>query len=105
MKIYHLLLSAKNKQYITHAKLREVLQVIPDLMGMLTLGPLVIEEGNKELPGYSGFQMIEFSHIALHTFDKEKEVWVDILSCRSFDQKKVIKYLKKEFKLSSIEVL
>lgn len=58
-------------------------------------GPLVID-GMEYNPGISGFCIIDFSHISIHTFLEPKEVCVDIFSCRPFDPEAVRDYLLKK---------
>ena len=61
--------------------LRELLGVI----GMHILhGPEVVE-GCPENPGWTGFVIIDKSHISVHTFDEGSRVSVDVFSCQPFD--------------------
>lgn len=61
---------------------------------------------NKRDPGgWSGFVLIEESHISFHTFVKRGFVTVDIYSCKKFNTKLAINYLKKFFKAKEIETI
>ncbi len=61
---------------------------------------------NKRDPGgWSGFVLIEESHISLHTFVKRKFVTVDIYTCKRFNTSFAIAYLKKYFKTNNAETI
>ncbi|MBU4351079.1 S-adenosylmethionine decarboxylase [Patescibacteria group bacterium] len=62
-------------------------------------GPLVVQ-GMDYNPGISGFCIIDFSHISIHTFSNPGEVCVDIFSCKPFDPKEVKGYLSKKLGVS-----
>lgn len=104
MKKYHLFLDADLKDALPSIIIELALRKIPKIMGMRTLGRFQIGEGNNNLPGFSGIQMIETSHIAIHSFDKQKKVWIDILSCKAFDKDKVINFLSETFRFTTVEI-
>ncbi len=62
-------------------------------------GPVVLE-GVPENPGITGFAIIDFSHISVHTFTAEHEVCVDIFSCKPYDYEKVRNYVMSELNLT-----
>lgn len=68
---------------------------------------IVSTEGNniKDPGGWSGFVLIEESHISFHTFVRRGFVTIDIYSCREFDTKAAIAYLKKFFKTKNVEYI
>jgi len=53
--------------------------------------------GGKDPGGYSGFLIIQESHISVHTFVKRGFVTVDVYSCKAFQSEGVVEYLKKAF--------
>ena len=55
--------------------------------------------------GWSGFILIEESHISFHTFVRRKFVTVDIYTCKSFDTDLAIKELKEYFKSEKAETI
>lgn len=63
------------------------LNELPGKIGMHVLKPPVIAEGIPQNPGLSGFVIIDFSHISIHTFTEHKQVLVDIFSCKPYEQK------------------
>ena len=69
---------------------------IPKLVGMKILsGPNLVRDYDKGHEGITGFAIIDFSHISLHTFVKTREIFVDVFSCKPFDYVKVRAYLYK----------
>lgn len=61
---------------------------------------------NKRDPGgWSGFILIEESHISFHTFVKRKFVTVDIYTCKNFDTALAVKGLKDFFKTNNTETI
>src|SRR3972149_2904919 len=70
-----------------------LLSELPGVIGMEVLaGPLVVE-GKPDNPGWTGFVIIDKSHIAVHTFDRGCVVSIDVFSCNPFETEKVIRYL------------
>lgn len=84
-----------------------ILEELPRVLGMHTLiTPYVVrvpENDKKDPGGYSGFVMIQESHIGIHTFPKRKFVSIDVYSCKNFDTKKTQKYLVKAFHIKEAE--
>ncbi|MBI4028747.1 MAG: S-adenosylmethionine decarboxylase [Candidatus Blackburnbacteria bacterium] len=81
-------------------KIEQVIRDIAQLCGMkLLYGPIVIE-GVEENPGVTGFAVIDFSHISMHTFTKDREICIDIFSCKPFDVEEVKGYVIDTLKLS-----
>ena len=63
-------------------------------------GPVVVS-GIPENPGLSGFVIIDFSHISIHTFTKSNEALVDIFSCKPYDLEKAKEAVLGYFKVLS----
>jgi len=53
--------------------------------------------GGKDPGGFSGFLIIQESHISVHTFVKRGFVTVDVYSCKAFKSEGIVEYLKKAF--------
>jgi len=74
---------------------RRILSELPALIGMKVLaGPYVVE-GVSENPGWTGFVIIDKSHISIHTFYEGNKVSVDVFSCKTFVEGVVFRYLEK----------
>lgn len=84
-----------------------ILDTLPAKIGMKKLmKPYVLfaqANGKKDPGGWSGFMMIQESHISIHTFIKRRFVTADVYSCKDFDAKIVIEYFKKAFNTKNIE--
>lgn len=86
------------KKLENHKDIFDLLDDLPAKFGMRKLTiPYVVfcEEGDKNGDwGISGFVMIYESHISCHTWPEIGYVSMDVYSCRDFDEKKIIAFLK-----------
>lgn len=76
-----------------------VLQVIK-LIKMQAHGPCHIDRfGNKEenLEGYSAMQFIETSAITVHLDEKWNRAFIDIFSCKNFNEQEAFDFAKRYF--------
>lgn len=106
----HLMLDGYNcdKKPLEDANiLYNLLDTLPEKIGMtkMTKPYLVFTDGNniKDPGGWSGFVLIQESHISIHTFVKRKFFTFDLYSCKVFDEKIVIRHLKKLFKTKELD--
>ncbi len=86
---------------------RNLLDRYPDEIGMTKISePHVFEyHGDKSADwGVSGFVLIAESHIAIHTFPQHGQVWVDIFSCKGFDEIPAIDRIVEVFELEATRV-
>ncbi len=82
---------------------RRILSELPALIGMKVLaGPYVVE-GVPENPGWTGFVIIDKSHISIHTFYEGNKVSIDVFSCKTFDEGVVIRYLEKHLPFKKVK--
>ncbi len=99
---YHIIIDAVdcNPELIKDRdKVGKAIRDITNLCQMRILHGPVVMEGLPSNPGITGFAVIEFSHISIHTFVPSNEICVDIFSCKKFDQDAVKKYVKDTFGL------
>lgn len=98
-KRYHLIFDLKNcNQKIESTDaidsfIREFVKIVN--MSILH-GPVVVE-GIPQNPGITGFVIIDFSHISVHTFTKYNEALIDIFSCKKYDKDAAKKYCQEYF--------
>ena len=83
-----------------------VLDELPEKMDMTKVMPPSVfdyrsEDGTDE--GVAGVVIIAESHIAIHTFPKRRFISVDIFSCKDFDIKTAVDYLREAFEIGRIE--
>jgi len=92
-----------DKELVLHC-----LNDLPSKMGMHQLAKpeVYFAKGNnlKDPGGWSGFVVIEESHISIHTFPGRKFVSADVYTCKSeLDQDFVTQYLTEIFALKDLE--
>ncbi|KKS14168.1 MAG: S-adenosylmethionine decarboxylase proenzyme [Candidatus Daviesbacteria bacterium GW2011_GWB1_41_5] len=86
---YHILIDVAgvSKEVLSEREgLEKFLNDLPGIIGMHVLKGPVIAEGIPENPGLSGFVIIDYSHISIHTFTNSDEALVDIFSCKPYEQ-------------------
>ncbi len=101
-KRFHIILDAYNCNPAVlddSAKVKLALETLVGLCEMKILHGPVVLEGVPENPGITGFVVIDFSHISIHTFTATKEMCVDVFSCKPYDYEKVKSYVKQTFEL------
>ena len=70
-----------------------LLNELPEKIGMHLLAGPVVVRGAPENPGWTGFAIIDKSHIVVHTFDDNGLASVDVFSCRPFDADRALRYV------------
>lgn len=86
---------------------RELLDEYPERLGMTKISQPVVVRYVGPKPqdwGISGFVMIAESHIAVHTFPERGMVWMDIFSCRGFDEAPILEDLRERFGLTELRL-
>ena len=82
---------------------RQVLFDLPNVLGMNLLAPpqVFFAAGKVKDPGgWSGFVVIQESHISLHTFPAKGFLSADVYTCQNeLAQNTVIEYLSKVFEI------
>ena len=74
--------------------LEGIIKTIAEEIDMkIIAGPYVVE-GIIDNPGLSAFAVIDYSHIAIHTFTKTGELCLDVFSCKQFDYKKLYEFVR-----------
>lgn len=62
-----------------------------------------LEKSNvPHLKGYSGIQFIKTSSIVIHTLDILKSAYINFFSCKDFNPKKVLSFVKGHFKAKKV---
>jgi S-adenosylmethionine decarboxylase len=90
----HLMVDGVYSEPVERATVERILRELPSLIGMSILsGPYVVE-GIPENPGWTGFVVIDKSHISVHTFTETDTVSIDVYSCKPFNSEKAVAYLK-----------
>lgn len=98
----HLIVDGYTEGPVDSETVRHVLTDLPHRIDMNILdGPYVVK-GVPENPGYTGIEVIDKSHIAIHTFDENNVISIDVYSCKPFNAKITVEYLKEHIKFTKI---
>jgi len=98
---YHLMLDGVLNKDITRENIEAILSSLPSKIDMKILEGPVIVEGLPGNPGWTGFIIIDKSHISIHTFEEGDKISVDVYSCKPFKKTIVEDYLKSRLPLKS----
>ncbi len=98
----HLIVDGITKGPVDAETVRYILTDLPPRIEMSILnGPHVVK-GVPENPGITGIEVIDKSHIAIHTFDENNTISIDVYSCKPFNAKKAVEYLKEHINFDKI---
>lgn len=90
----HLMIDGVFAPPLDREKVGAILSELPGIIGMRILhGPEVVK-GCPENPGWTGFVIIDKSHISVHTFDEGSKVSVDVFSCQPFDVEEARRFIE-----------
>jgi S-adenosylmethionine/arginine decarboxylase-like enzyme len=53
--------------------------------------------------GLSGFQLIETSQVSFHSNDAARDIYLDVFSCKEYDENAVVAFLQKWLEPKTIE--
>lgn len=65
--------------------------------------PIVKRFGDGDLEGNTAVQLIETSNITVHCDEVYDRTFIDVFSCKTFNQDKAIKFCKKFFKAEKLK--
>lgn len=85
-------------------EIERVLLELPGKIGMKILAGPFIVKGKNENPGWTGFVVIDKSHIVIHSFDEGDKISIDVYSCKVFKKEHVLSYLKEHFNFKKLNV-
>jgi S-adenosylmethionine/arginine decarboxylase-like enzyme len=87
-------------------KIKEYVVKLCSLIDMKTFGePVVVNFGEDErVAGFSMFQLIETSCVSGHFANQSNSVYIDIFSCKWYEQKKAVEFTKDFFKEERVKV-
>ena len=98
----HLMVDGETANEIKEDTVRHILEDLPKHIDMHILDGPHIMQGVPENPGITGIEVIDKSHIAIHTFNENNTISIDVYSCKPFNAKKVVEYLKEHIEFNKI---
>lgn len=101
----HINLSGCNHEKLTSREiLEQFVKGLVDDVGMVAHGPCYIDRfgiPEENLEGYSAMQFIETSSITVHLDEVNDRAYIDVFSCKDFDDKKAFEFCKTYFEAQS----
>lgn len=100
MQRYHIIIDIEgvSKEKLTDkVGIKELLHTLPGKIGMNILVEPMVVEGIPANPGITGYVIIDFSHISVHTFTDKDLAMVDVFSCKPYDQSVASDYVLQFF--------
>jgi S-adenosylmethionine/arginine decarboxylase-like enzyme len=98
---YHLIINAGNcnREAVTDAGLiAEFARDLVKKIDMVAYGePQVVHFGDGNKAGYTLIQLIETSNICAHLCDESGDIYLDVFSCKTFDQQVVLQLVDDYF--------
>jgi S-adenosylmethionine/arginine decarboxylase-like enzyme len=72
-----------------------------DLLDMIPLGKPIIHQfvhpTNPQENGITGIQVITTSHISFHSYPETNSTYIDVFSCKDFNQDEIVRFTVKYF--------
>jgi S-adenosylmethionine decarboxylase len=100
----HLTMDGVTDEPVDRETVEGVLLELPGMIGMSILAGPVVVRGRPDNPGWTGFVVIDKSHISVHTFDEGNRISVDVFSCQPFDADEVRGYVERKLKLTRLNI-
>lgn len=96
----HLILTARgcDEALLEKPKVAEFMTQLVDQIDMVAFGDPIVERFGKGVQtGISAVQLIETSAIVIHTNDQARDMYLDVFSCKTFDEHDVVDFVKTYF--------
>ena len=96
----HLVLGATgcNENLLSTSAIAQFLHDLVDRIDMVAYGePLVARFGQGIEEGISGVQLIETSAIMVHTNDMARDLYLDVFSCKGYNEFEVLSFVEEIF--------
>ena len=102
-------MSAGDKERVRSAEhLQRFVETLVGTIGMKAYGPPILKHFAEHVPeaaGYSLVQLIETSAITGHFCDRSGDAYIDIFSCKDFQEELAIEVVRETFRPEHINVV
>ena len=101
----HLIASCKGcNENVTEKQLvSEFLHSLATGIDMKPFGTPIVERFGEGIEiGLSGVQLIETSAITIHTNDRARDLYLDVFSCKDFDENQVLQIVRQRFEPAKV---
>ena len=106
-KRYHLLIDVNDCSADLLNKASQISAFIQELAYLsemqILFGPEIIK-GSPVNPGFTGLAVIDYSHIAVHTFPSSRALFIDLFSCKPFPVTRILSYIKEHLALEDSQL-
>ena len=96
------MIDGETAKEVSKEEIKHILTNLPPKIDMQILNGPHIMQGIPENPGYTGIEVIDKSHISIHTFTENNTISIDVYSCKPFNAKKVVEYIKNRIEFKEI---
>lgn len=96
----HLMVTAEscNENVLDIESISEFVRELVDRIDMVAYGDIVIDRfGDGDEIGISAVQLIMTSAITIHTNDRARDMYLDVFSCKWFDETDVLSVVEEYF--------
>jgi len=104
---YHLILDCRGGDLNAVSDARNIEKFVIELVEQIDMKRYgeanIVHFGSGGLCGYSLLQLIETSSVTGHFVDQNGDAYIDIFSCKPFDQKTVLNVVQKYFNPKSVK--
>jgi len=84
--------------------LKEVTQ-FTELMPIYGPGVIKFSGPDPQKTGLTGLVIIADSHITIHTYPETHQVFIDIFSCRDFNEEELLRFISETLKLKARRIV
>jgi len=98
----HLIIDGVTEHPIDRHGVETLLRELPPRIDMNILAGPIVVQGVPQNPGWTGFVIIDKSHISVHTFDEGNLVSIDVFSCKHFDAEQALSYIRNRISLTKV---
>jgi S-adenosylmethionine decarboxylase len=98
----HLIIDGVMERSLGKSEIERLLVELPSKIDMNILAGPIVVKGTSNNPGWTGFVIVDKSHIVIHTFDEGGLISIDVFSCKPFEANVVLHYLRSQITLTNV---